>query len=198
MGVVSPRPCSGETVPFRLEVKSKAERGYELLRGRLYEAEKAAEIDIPPELETGEAFRAIAQSCLRQIIANEPAMCAGQAEALHQMRIGLRRLRAAIAIFADVVDDEELETIKGELKWITQELGPARDLDVFAADVLAPVKSQAARATPASPRLIANSRRNAWRPMPAPPPPSSSAAVPRRRARPRRMDRDRHWATDDR
>ena len=38
-----------ETLPFRLEVKSKAERGYELLRGRLYEAEKASEIDIPPE-----------------------------------------------------------------------------------------------------------------------------------------------------
>ena len=57
-------------------------------------------------------------------MANEPSMCAGQVESLHQMRIGLRRLRAAIAIFADVVDDEDLEKIKGELKWITKELGP--------------------------------------------------------------------------
>jgi inorganic triphosphatase YgiF len=131
-----------ETVPFRLEVKTKAERGYELLQHRLYQAERATDIDIPPEMETGEAFRAIALSCLRQIMANEPSMCAGQAESLHQMRIGLRRLRAAIAIFADVVDDERLKQIRGELKWITKELGPARDLDVFGADVLRPLRAK--------------------------------------------------------
>jgi inorganic triphosphatase YgiF len=129
----------GEKVPLRLEVKSKAERGYELLQGGVLKVEKAAEIDIPPEMTAGEAFRAIAGNCLRQIIANEPAMCCGRAEGLHQMRIGLRRLRAAIAAFADVVDDEDQNKIKTELKWITQELGPARDLDVFAADVLEPL-----------------------------------------------------------
>jgi inorganic triphosphatase YgiF len=143
-----------ETLPFRLEVKSKAQRGYELLRGRLYEAEKAAEVDIPPKMKTGEAFRAIAQSCLRQIMANEPSMCAGQAESLHQMRIGLRRLRAAIAIFADVVDDDELEPIEGELKWITKELGPARDLDVFGAEVLRPLRAK----RPEDPAIAASHR----------------------------------------
>lgn len=131
-----------EKVPFRLEVKTKAERGYELLRGGPVEAEKAAEIDIGPALTSGEAFRIIALSCLRQIVANEPATCAGRAEALHQMRIGLRRLRAAIAIFADVVGDEDLDKIKAELSWITRKLGPARDLDVFATDVLAPLRQK--------------------------------------------------------
>jgi triphosphatase len=128
-----------ETVPLRLAVKTKAERGYELVQDGGRKLEKATEIDIAPEMTAGEAFRAIALSCLRQIIANEPAMCTGQAEALHQMRIGLRRLRAAIAIFATVVGDEDLRKIKAELKWITRELGPARDLDVFATDVLAPL-----------------------------------------------------------
>jgi triphosphatase len=130
------------TVPFRLEVKTKAERGYELLQGDGHKAEKAATIDIPPDMTTGDAFRAIALSCLRQIMANEPSMCAGHTESLHQMRIGLRRLRAAIAIFADVVADENLAKIKTELKWITQELGPARDLDVFNADVLSPLRAR--------------------------------------------------------
>ena len=69
-------------------------------------------------------------------------MSAGKAEALHQMRIGLRRLRAAIALFAEIVADEKMETIKGELKWITQQLGPARELDVFAADVLEPLRGK--------------------------------------------------------
>jgi triphosphatase len=131
----------GEAVPLRLEVKTKAERGYELLRGGILKVEKAVEIDIPPKLPAGDAFRAIARSCLRQIIANEPAMCAGRAEGLHQLRIGLRRLRAAIAVFADVVGGEDQERIKTELKWITQQLGPARDLDVFAAEVLEPLKA---------------------------------------------------------
>lgn len=131
-----------EDMPLRLEVKTKAERGYELLRDGRLKAERATELCIAPDMTAGEAFRAIALSCLRQIVANEPAMCGGQAEALHQMRIGLRRLRAAIAIFSDVVGDEELEKLKGELKWITQQLGPARDLDVFAADVLGPLKAR--------------------------------------------------------
>ena len=145
----------GEAVPLRLEVKSKAERGFELLQGGIVKVEKAAEIDIPAELPAAEAFRAIARSCLRQIIVNEPAMCAGRAEGLHQMRIGLRRLRAAIALFADVVEGEDQEKIKTELKWITQALGPARDLDVFAADVLEPLR--AARPTDAE---LASTHRN--------------------------------------
>ncbi len=128
-----------ETIPLRLAVKTKAERGYELLEDSQHEVEKAAEIDIGPNMRSGDAFRAIAQSCLRQIIANETAMCGGHAEALHQMRVGLRRLRAAISIFTDVIADQNLDKIVAELKWITQELGPARDLDVFAADVLQPL-----------------------------------------------------------
>jgi inorganic triphosphatase YgiF len=129
-----------ETVPLRLEVKTKAERGYELLQGEDLKIEKAAAIDIRPEMAAGDAFRAVARNCLRQIIANEPAMRAGRAEGLHQMRIGLRRLRACIAVFANILGGEEEEKIKAELKWITRELGPARDLDVFAAEVLEPLR----------------------------------------------------------
>ena len=43
----------GETVPLRLEVKTKAERGYELLQGGALKVEKAAEIDIPPKMPAG-------------------------------------------------------------------------------------------------------------------------------------------------
>jgi triphosphatase len=129
-----------DALPLRLTVKTKAERGFELLSKADHAVEKAVDVDINPDVAAAQAFRAIARSCLRQIVVNEPAVLAGHAEALHQMRVGLRRLRAAISIFADVVADSELERIKAELKWITQELGPARDLDVFAADVLQPLQ----------------------------------------------------------
>ncbi len=143
-----------ETLPLRLAMKTKAERGYELVEGGTHDVEKAAELDVKPNMTSGEAFRTIARSCLRQIIVNEPAMCRGHAEALHQMRIGLRRLRAAISIFDDVVADQDQERIKAELKWITQELGPARDLDVFAADVLKPLLA----AHPADEKVAATHR----------------------------------------
>src|SRR5262245_22445680 len=130
-----------DTIPLKLEVKSKAERGYELLHDDAGEPEKAADIDIPPTLTVGAAFHAVAHNCLRQILANEAATRAGRAEFLHQMRIGLRRLRAAIAIFAAANSNEHTDRIKAELRWITQELGPARDLDVFAAEVLTPLRA---------------------------------------------------------
>jgi CHAD domain-containing protein len=57
------------------------------------------------------------------------------------MRVGLRRLHAAISLFDDMVEGKELDRIKTELEWITKELGPARDLDVFAAEVLEPLQA---------------------------------------------------------
>lgn len=47
------------------------------------------------------------------------------------MRIGLRRLRAAISLFKNIVAGPQTEAMKSELKWLTGELGPARELEVF-------------------------------------------------------------------
>src|SRR5262249_23053129 len=75
-------------------------------------------------------------------VANEPAMLAGDGEALHQMRIAVRRLRAAIATFAEVVSDGERQRITAGLKWIIGKLSPARDLDVLFAEVLEPLRAR--------------------------------------------------------
>jgi triphosphatase len=124
-----------ESVPLQLAVKSKAERGYALLDGSEDLCEKAVALKLPRETSVEHAFKAIGRSCLRQILANRPAMLAGNPEALHQMRVGLRRLRTAISLFKNVVADPHREHIKGELEWITQELGPARGLDVLNAEL---------------------------------------------------------------
>ncbi|MHA1518004.1 MAG: CYTH and CHAD domain-containing protein [Alphaproteobacteria bacterium] len=129
------------TVPLTLAVKTKAERGFELLDGGDYTVEQARPVIVTPEMICAEAFRSIAHNCLRQIVANAPAMREGRPEALHQMRVGLRRLRAAIALFGSMLEGNERELIKDKLRWVTQELGPARDLDVFAADVLEPLRA---------------------------------------------------------
>ena len=128
-------------VPLTLAVKSKAERGFELIDDADRAVEKALPVVVTPDMASAEAFRTIARNCLRQIVANAPAMRAGRAEALHQMRVGLRRMRASIALFDDMLEGPARETAKEKLRWITQELGPARDLDVFAADVLEPLRA---------------------------------------------------------
>ena len=97
-----------------------------------------------PRLEPGHsaarAFRSIAASALAQASANAAVLArARRPEALHQLRVGLRRMRAAIALFKPMLADDALEGVKSELKWITGELGLARDLDVFLTDTYRPL-----------------------------------------------------------
>ena len=76
-------------LPARLMLKSKSERGYELLDGGLAAPVKAAPVDLPAGAGTRDGFRAIGHACLKQIIDNEPALLRGDREGVHQMRVGL-------------------------------------------------------------------------------------------------------------
>lgn len=52
-------------------------------------------------------------------------------EALHDMRVASRRLRAAITVFAPAFRDPEFARFEREVKILTDALGRARDLDVM-------------------------------------------------------------------
>jgi CHAD domain-containing protein len=97
----------------------------------------------------GEAFRVIGINCLRHVAANETAVAKGDSEGIHQMRVGLRRLRAAISVFGEMLPDPQTGWIKTELKWLASQLAPARDLDVFLSESVEPVR----RAQPAKREL---------------------------------------------
>ena len=131
-----------EIVPAQLDVKSKSERGYDLIKKTPVAAEKALNPELSAGMSTGRAFTLIGRACLRQLVANEPAVNRRDAEALHQMRVALRRLRAAISLFSDVVSDDRVNTIKTELRWLAREFGPARDLDTLLIEVLKPLRKQ--------------------------------------------------------
>jgi triphosphatase len=126
-------------VPVQLAIASKAQRGYSLVDGKEPEAIKAAPVALTPDSTGDAAFRAIARACLRQLVANQPVLLCGEAEALHQMRVALRRLRSAISLFAGMLSDRQTAEMKAQLKWISAELGPAREFDVFIRRVLTPV-----------------------------------------------------------
>lgn len=129
-------------VPASLGFKTKADRGFELLCGADPMVHRAEPIVLTPDTRLAEAFQAIAWSCLRQIALNAEAVKAGSAEGVHQMRIGLRRLRAGMSVFKELVDGPETDAVAGELGWITDELGPARDLHVFIEKTLAPLSAR--------------------------------------------------------
>jgi CHAD domain-containing protein len=83
-------------------------------------------------MSSGAAFQAVARACLRQVTANaERLRHRASPEVIHQMRVGLRRLRSLITSFKKVTADARLAAIKAELKWITGELDAARNLDVL-------------------------------------------------------------------
>ena len=119
-----------EHVPARLDVESKADQGYTLLGHP--PPRRAEPIHLAPDLTAEDAFKIIAASCIRHFTRNADVVLAGESEAIHQMRIGLRRLRAAISVFGDLLRDAETDTVKTELKWLGGQLGRARDLDVMA------------------------------------------------------------------
>jgi CHAD domain-containing protein len=55
---------------------------------------------------------------------------ADEVEALHDMRVGSRRLRAALALFAGVFPKTEFRDLDKQVGSITDALGAVRDLDV--------------------------------------------------------------------
>jgi inorganic triphosphatase YgiF len=125
-------------------VSSKAERGYALREDEVAAPRCAREIVLSRQMTAAQAFQAIAMSCVHHFAGNRDAIIAGKAEGVHQMRVGLRRLRAALSVFKGVLRGPETETIKRSLKWLTEELGPARDMDVLAADGIAPMAKTSA------------------------------------------------------
>ncbi len=137
-------------VPAKLALKSKAERGYDLIEHKPTQAVCAEKIKLRPGTSTADAFRIIGRSTLRHITANETAVQSSDSESVHQMRIGLRRLRAAISLFSKLFGDKQTERIKSELNWLeTGELSPARDLDVYYRGTVEPLR----RTAPAQPGM---------------------------------------------
>ena len=143
------------SVPVSYGVLSKAERGYALYGNETDRPVHAVPILLDPSATAGEAFTAIGLSCLKQVLSNQQAVMNKEGEGVHQMRVGLRRLRAAISVFKRLLGDAETEPVKRELKWLTEELAPGREYDVLIKEQVAPLR----RAEPETGELRSLTRR---------------------------------------
>lgn len=117
-------------VPLRVAVLSKAERGFGLSPGRTAVIERAHSLKLLREMSVSEAFPAVIVSCITQYRLNED-LFASNPEALHQGRVALRRLRAALTLFRRPVGDARYRGLQDEVRELANALGSARDLDVF-------------------------------------------------------------------
>ncbi|WP_162910182.1 CYTH domain-containing protein, partial [Azohydromonas sediminis] len=121
-----------------LDVRTKAERGDLLARG---ERASPAVHATAPALRAGdtpaEALRAMVRSCLDQILPNASVVAAGRhdAEHVHQLRVGLRRLRTALREFGDAAAEVD-PAWEPALAAVFARLGAARDRDALAATLL--------------------------------------------------------------
>jgi triphosphatase len=124
----------GAAVPLRLGVLSKAERGYALADKSLSEPARAEPVALAAPLSEGEGFRAVAHACLRHYRLNEIVLLARRdADALHQARIALRRLRSALSLFRSTVRGKDYQEVREGLSWLSGQLGDARNVDVLIA-----------------------------------------------------------------
>jgi CHAD domain-containing protein len=87
------------------------------------------------------AFQTAAAHYLLQLTAQESGTCAGDAAALHAMRVAMTRLKTTIALFSPMVEGDEQLRLAAELKWLNAHLGIVRDLDV-ALERLTKIKHQ--------------------------------------------------------
>ena len=109
--------------------------------------------DVPPHATPGWAFGAMLAHMAAVILWLAPHATDGpdRLEGVHQMRVSVRRVRSAIAVFRRAIDVPELAAVNSGLKALGKQLAPSRDWDVFITDTAPAV----AAALPDDKRLTA-------------------------------------------
>jgi triphosphatase len=128
-------------IPLHIGRKSQADRGYELILARESRAVKATSLMLAPGMSAEQGFQAIAGNAMAHIQANaEGVTDVHDVEAVHQMRVGMRRLHSTLRMYKDVLHLPA--GLQQELDWLAGELGGARDWDVLAGVTLAAVAKE--------------------------------------------------------
>ncbi len=79
-----------------------------------------------------EAGRRLLRGVFQKFLAEEPGVRKGKdIEAVHQMRVATRRLRAMLQLLESAAPRKQVRYFRAELKQVAQALSPVRDCDVF-------------------------------------------------------------------
>ncbi|MGY3451576.1 CYTH and CHAD domain-containing protein [Bradyrhizobium sp. USDA 4353] len=123
--------------PVRPTIRSKSARGFDLASGRAPGAEKPRKQALDPAVSLDEAFAVILRGSFHHMLQAMPAAEDGRdPEGVHQLRVALRRLRAALHLMRPLGTSSTLDGLESDARWLAQNLGTARDLDVFLTQTL--------------------------------------------------------------
>jgi inorganic triphosphatase YgiF len=108
-----------EVAPLRIEMRSKVERGYQQLEvnGHLIATTHAKPIILDRKMTVEVALQRIGRVSIAHHLQNIPAALASQTEAVHQMRVAVRRLRSALSVAKPILPAGQYRWVMGELKW---------------------------------------------------------------------------------
>ncbi|MGE0733786.1 MAG: CHAD domain-containing protein [Alphaproteobacteria bacterium] len=117
----------------------------------------------------GDYLLIVVERCIDGIEAAEPLVrhrrSSAAVDGVHDMRVSVRRLRAAFKIFRGVVPRELRKTFADEARWLGHALASARDWDVFIGETLPRLARSLEQATQREPieRTAARKRQVAYR-----------------------------------
>ena len=145
-----------------LDVRSKAERGHRLALGvEQVPAVRAGVTALRREMAPEAALAAMLHSALAQVLPNAAEIGDGQgsAEQVHQLRVGLRRLRCALRVFGGWATGPEsvlaTAALEARLRLPFMQLGGARDRDALSAGLLPALQAAGAPDLPPGPGAAA-------------------------------------------
>lgn len=129
-------------IAFHFSTQAKSDLGYALLEGEIGAAEPTTAVDaeLDDDMSVEMALQLVLRSCAVQISANVAALRVGSdPEGAHQLRVGLRRLRTALKIFASVMAPGAADVLAAEAQRLSAEVATTRDMDVLIDELVAPL-----------------------------------------------------------
>jgi inorganic triphosphatase YgiF len=121
----------------RPSIHSKSARGFDLATDSPPAPRRPRKLRLDPEIALDDALATILRGCFGHLLQSLPAAEDGRdPEGVHQLRVALRRLRAALDLMRSVGPLNKVEALRAEARWLTQNLSAARDWDIFQAGTL--------------------------------------------------------------
>ncbi|MCW2904773.1 MAG: domain containing protein [Streptosporangiaceae bacterium] len=87
--------------------------------------------DARPSGTAGTEVLAYVREQVEALMSYDPKVRLAENDAVHKMRVAVRRLRSVLKTYRKVLDRERTDALRPELKWLADELGRVRDLEVL-------------------------------------------------------------------
>jgi CHAD domain-containing protein len=104
----------------------------------------AGELQLTPSSPAGQVVLAYLRAQTEKLTSLDPMVRRDEPDSVHQMRVATRRLRSTLRSFGKIFRRSDTQRLAGELKWLGDLLGEARDGEVLAGHLQAHLRQMPA------------------------------------------------------